>query len=209
MNFGYIEKSKHEIIKNYEKKDNKLIINYLDGSDKEVFLKDEIEEQILNKMLGQAKERNMSLTVKDVIDKRRHYILQEICNILLGFSSTLRLITSKMTENNLSFTLNAVTASGFCILAIINGVEYKIYNDQLKELKKYAIYLDLLNKLEKSNQLNINSLLKIEGNYVNINTLDNYSLKEIKELRNNIKNNMNYSKYFDDSYPSLTKNITK
>lgn len=205
MNFGYIGKPKHETIKNYEKFEDKIIINFLDGSSQEILLKDGTEEEILNKMLVQAKERDMSLTVKEIIDKRRHYLLQEICNILLGFSSTLRLITSKMTENNLSFTLNSITASGFCILAIINGVEFKIYNDELKELKKYAIYLDLLNKLEQSNQLNINSLLKIDGKYVNINTLDNYSLKEIRELINNI----NYSKTFDDSYPSLIKKITK
>ena len=58
MNYGYEGKEDKELIKRYNKDNDKIIINYLDGSQYEIMLNDENEKKILKDMLEQAIERN-------------------------------------------------------------------------------------------------------------------------------------------------------
>lgn len=94
-------------------------------------------------------------------------------------------------------------------MGIVSSCEFLEHKEKLNELKKHAIYLDLIDRLE-INQ-NSNDILKIEDKDVNINNLDNYSLKEIRRLRDNLKRNINYRDCFakENNYPEITKKLSK
>lgn len=189
MNYGYENKEDKEIIKNYNKENDILIINYLDGSQQEILLTDENEKKLLSEMLEQAKERNNSSTIEKTERSRNRFLFQEILCLLFASSNMLRAVRCSISNEKFLALVYPLLAGACGVLAVINDVEYKLYNEKLDEFKKYAVYIDLLNKLEKLNENEKNNLLKIENNYININTLDNFSLKEIKKLRNHIENN--------------------
>ena len=208
MNYGYENKIDKEIIKKYNKENDIIIINYLDGSQKEILLTDENEKKLLGEMLEQAKERNNSKTIEETERKRNRFLFQVIFCLLFGTSNALRAAKYSILNQRFFATAYPILVGACGVLAIINGVEYKLYNDKLKEFKKYAIYIDLINQLENLEDKDINNLLKIENQVVNINTLDNYSLKEIKKLRDTIKNNSIYVQMMSDK-KVLNKRINK
>ena len=75
--------------------------------------------------------------------------------------------------------------------------EEKFY-EEVSELKKYEIYLDLKKKLEENNDPNIFNGVKNKSKILNINTLDNYSLKDIKKIRENLKRSQSFSCYLEN-----------
>lgn len=211
MKFGYEGKQDKDIIKNFDKADDKIIINFLDGHTIELLLNDKNEEELLITMFNQANERNLSDTAEEIKDLRKHYLMYEIISISMCSSNCMNIIKHKIQGDRTFIILYSLLSLSFVIIAIINGKGYKIYNDKLKELKKYAIYIDLVDKLKKVEDINGNNILKINNINIDINNLDNYTLKEIRKLRDSIKNNINYTKYFDEkeSYSSLIKKLIK
>ena len=71
MKYGYGDYELGSLIKNYKKKNNKIIITFLDGTKKEEPLTNIKEEEILNKMLKQAIERNNNIKWKEILEKRK------------------------------------------------------------------------------------------------------------------------------------------
>ena len=76
------------------------------------------------------------------------------------------------------------------IFLIVDSLFYKLSSNEIKELKKYNIYLAVKDEIEKNKKENIN-----------INNLDNYSLKDLEEIRQNLIN----SKSKDDNSKKLVK----
>ena len=62
MNFGYEGKEDKEIIKRYSKDSDKIVINFLDGSQYEIPYTCHNEEKLLDDMIEQAIERNQKAT---------------------------------------------------------------------------------------------------------------------------------------------------
>jgi len=83
-----------------------------------------------------------------------------------------------------------------CIISsIVKDIYQKNKNDKRiknkkEELKKYAIYLDMKeeldNILENSNYHDLFNGVKSDEQVLNINTLDNFSLKDIKKINSNL-----------------------
>lgn len=211
MKFGYEGKQDKYIIKNFDKVKDKIIINFLDGHTIELLSNDKNEEELLITMFNQAKERNLSVTAEEIMDLRKHYLMHEIISFSMCSSNCMNTIRHKIQGYTTFTILYSLLSLCFVIIAIINGKGYKVYNDKLKELKKYAIYIDLVDKLKNIEDINGNNFLKINDINIDINNLDNFTLKEIRNLRDSIKNNSNYTKYFDEkeNYSSLIKKLIK
>lgn len=74
-----------------------------------------------------------------------------------------------------------------CIFIVIDGCKYYLENDEIKEIKKYGIYLNIMEDLERyKDNPNLLNNIKNMNEIPNINTLDNYSLKEIMQLEKNL-----------------------
>lgn len=71
---------------------------------------------------------------------------------------------------------------------IDNVPRYKSKYAEIKELEKYAIYLSIRAKLNNITDYRLFNGVKSQEILLNINTLDNYSLKDIRRIRNNLKN---------------------
>ena len=151
MKHGYNGANLEEIIKNYEKNDDKIIINFLDGGRYEVPLTKQNEINLLNKMFDQATERNNNLSIDELKKIKKLFINGAVINSVLCGQSVL----------------------------IGSAVEF--------------------NGIKKSK--NITPL--------NINTLDNYSLNDIKNIRDNLKKYEKYQSYFDseDNNKTFAKRI--
>lgn len=69
MKYEYLDKKANEVIRNYETKENKIVINLLNGDTYEIPLSKENEKKILNELLKQAEERNKF--ADEIIDKAK------------------------------------------------------------------------------------------------------------------------------------------
>ena len=173
MKHGYYGIDSSKLINNYKIEEDKIIITYLDYSTEELPYTKETENIIINKMLEQAIERDNSSTLNDASAAK---------NMSVIFGSTMGLITVANVYglyNNLSDYNNML----FGTLALITGTAVvtdlmilKKDSNELDELKKYRLYLSIRKELE-------------EQNNININTIDNYSLKDIKRLKKNLGKN--------------------
>lgn len=185
MKYGYGDYELGSLIKKYKKKNNKIIITFLDGTKKEEPLTNIKEEEILNKMLKQAIERNDNIKWEEILEKRKfskNNIIKDILFEIIGIS--LPYIHEYTGE--ISLFLGGTMG----IFLIVDSLFYKLSSNEIKELKKYDIYLDVKDEIEKNKKENIN-----------INNLDNYSLKDLEEIRQNLIN----SKSKDDNFKKLVK----
>ncbi len=153
---------------------------YLDGSRAEYSsFEDNHEEELKKIMLEQSIKRDKELykTYKDKLKKDT----LELSLILLGLAIT--------SEDNLMFL--------YCILFILLLIKAKMSIDNLikyKELNKYHNYLIIKEDLEKEENSNILDIIEFEKIYqipININTLDDYSDRDIKILKKEIERRKN------------------
>lgn len=75
------------------------------------------------------------------------------------------------------------------------------YSNKIDELKKYDIYLDIREQLEKIKYDNLFNGVTLKREILNINTLDNYSLNDIQKIKDNMNN------LEDDDYSFTKKKI--
>lgn len=208
MKYGYEGVELGELIQNYKISNDKIIITFLDGSNYEMPLTEKNEKALLNQMIQQAQERRESQSLYDAKQKRDKALIRMMP---LG-TFIMIIIASAITDlKNTKFLIGAL--SGITAIPLVtNGLAYKYRIDEIKELEKYDIYLSIAEKLENITDPNLfNGVTKQEEAF-NINTLDNYSLSDIKKIRDNLKRSEKYaSKYYDkiDSNPILTKKIGK
>lgn len=178
MKYVYGNVEKNEIIKNYKIVDNKIIVTYLDGSNLEFDLSR--ENELLDIMMRQAIERN-----DGVIDDLDNIHADSSGNAILWVIIT-------MYSSGLAVELaNRYKEFGVLVMPIIVSIPFifsgRKYKNLKDELIKYNIYLSMYEKLEKMEKAELFKGIKTDENILNINTLDNYSLKDIKTIKNNLE----------------------
>ncbi len=184
MKYGYDGINSSDLIGNYEILNDKIIIKYLDGSSSEIKYTKQDEIKLLNKMFNQAIARSNSYALYFAKSKKRDAIFNEV----LSFCA-LGLVNVPVNSNlMIEYIIPLIYNICFPIFAIHNYLKYSDVKDEVNELKKYDIYLHLRHTLLllKNNPNAFNGIEK-KGE-LNINTLDNYSLRDMKKIRNNLTN---------------------
>lgn len=179
--------NKSEIIDNYEKSESSIIINYLDGSNYVLPLSKENENKIMDLMIKQAILRDCTKNFEDIQDKKKTTFQNQIVSGLATIAfGGIAFLANKNEKDLITFIASIETIiSG--ITFIINGLAFMVNSEELNELVKYHLYLEYKERLDKEID-NINLFEGIRSNTIlNINTLDNYSLDEIKKIIANLK----------------------
>ena len=204
MNYGYEGANLSHIIKKYDIIDNKIVITFLDGHHREEPLTKQNEQKVLEEMLFQARDRSNSQALDEVSNMRKdelRWLMAEAgFTILAGLSACL--------AKQEWLRISAMILGGFAGGMTANWVlSYRRYNEVVKELVKYDIYLSMRQQLEENKDLNAFNGINNPHGLLNINTLDNYSLKEIKRIQNNL--DMISQANNQESSNQLVKKISK
>ena len=121
----------------------------------------------------------------------------------VGFT-VLNILNASTTDSKEMRVFASVLGSITALTVVTNGLNYKFKNDEIKELEKYDIYLQIRGRLEIINDPNLFNGVKKQQEPLNINTLDGYSLNDIIRIRDNLKRSEKYSTYFDRDVSNLT-----
>lgn len=189
MKYGYEGANLGELIQNYKIFNNKLIVTFLDNSICEKPLTKENEIELLNKMLEQAQSRSESSALHNAKSQ-----LQLTCCLSILSMTSVILNSKNVYDFSIKDYGDFITYFSF-LLTIIPGFifidnvpRYKSKYAEIKELEKYAIYLSIRTKLNNITDYRLFNGVKSQEILLNINTLDNYSLKDIRRIRDNLKN---------------------
>lgn len=195
-----------DVIQNYSIENDKIIINFLDGTHYEIALTEKNEQTLINKMLEQAQKRSDSGALQSLLVQSGLHLNISIFGALM-LTFVLGIYYSSEKLSSLSLSLSAVL---LLALEVLN-VRAIGLSDKVNELKKYDIYLSIRERLEQINDPNIFNGIDNGETLLNINTLDNYSLKEIKQIRQNLALCEEYYGSFEqvDSAPSFVKKFSK
>lgn len=163
-----------KFIQKYEINKNCLIITFLDQSKVEMPFSLDSEKRILEQMLNEASTRNQSANL-NVLENHRNLLADLDTFAILGMLYSLA-------DKNVIFLLFCL-----CFSLPISIDEQKIMK-QIEELEKYDIYSRIYEKLEKDIGMFL-SVAEQKRKELNINTLDEFSLKEIHELESLLDSN--------------------
>lgn len=206
MKYGYKGVELKNLIGKYEHNvsNNTIKITFLDDSSYEVPFTEENEQLILDKMLEQAKARSESNALQNAIQKRRI----DFPLIMLKLSAFMVNSANHNGANSKeSKIIYSVLGGLIAITIVLDGVELKFTSDEIKELKKYDIYLAIKDKLESKINCDTCNMTDSNLSTLNINTLDNYSLGEIKRIRDNLDKEEKLGQYFNK--PNQDKVLAK
>lgn len=179
--------NKGEIIDNYEKSESSIIINYLDGSNYVLPLSKENENKIMDLMIKQAILRDCTKNFEDIQDKKKITFQNQIVSGLATIAFGGIAFLANKNEKDLITLIASIETIISGITFIINGLAFMVNSEELNEIVKYHLYLEYKERLDKEID-NINLFEGIRSNTIlNINTLDNYSLDEIKKIIANLK----------------------
>lgn len=181
------EEERYKVIENYEIKNGKIIIKYLDGH-KSDFLpySIELEKNILKLMEAQAIERDLkykdylnALDKSTFIKKIKTGIWAVPTVVMVSFFYEV-LGTDSMYDDALAGLLFCVSVAKLALNVKGLGRNNKVRN----ELIKYHIYLNMKEKLDKYDKEKVFS--GVNKRNLDINTLDNFSLKDIEKIKSNL-----------------------
>ena len=196
MLYGYEGADNSDIIKNYSTNKGKIIINYLDGSTYEVPLTEENEKAILDVMLQEAKDRDESDALQNAKDKKMRSLLMLLPSITCAVVGGGLLVNGCLDYNVGKSEVEALYAKVFLgsVLASLGsvtlfgtGISLTYSKKEIEELRKYHLYLKIKDEYENSNDENKRCGINPSRPELNINTLDEYRLKEIKKIESNLK----------------------
>ena len=199
MKHGYEGAESGELIQNYKTSNDKIIITFLDGTNYEIPLTEENEIDLLNQIKS---------SIYDLKQKRKKALIWTMTQV--GFT-ILNIVNASTTDSKGMRVFASILGGITAFNVVIKGLDYKFKNDEIKELEKYEIYLQIRARLENINDPNLFNGIRKQETPLNINTLDNYSLNDIIKIRDNLKRSEKYSSYFDKdgNNPTLTKKIGK
>jgi len=178
-----------DTIKKYEVMDDQIIVTSLTDVKYSVSLKD--EHILIKTMIEQAKSRNEKVNfieLKNNLKKIKSRIITEIG--IITINAGVPIINRDYDEIMAMFQFVVVLSSILLTLDIKDFIEDK---KEYEELEKYRIFFNIKEDLKKLSFV-LCGLKKIPTENININTIDNYSLKNMKEIRKNleqIKNSFN------------------
>lgn len=187
MKYAYEGADKEEIISSYKIVGENIIVNFLDGSSIKIPLALMGEQEVQNEMLKQAKDRNDSDTYKRVINGGKAQLLAILLNCLTILLNT--------TNDNMPTLKLLLTCASACCIALC-GKNYLDSEKESKDIEKYDIYLKIKPRLDRLN----NSNLFNGGKEPNINTLDSFSLEDIKQIKENLKRVEYFSRYRNSDF---------
>ncbi len=181
MTFGYSGAENRDLIEYFEFIDEVLKINYLDGTYGLVPYSEKEVEKIKKLMLQQAIDRQNSTALVDETKERNENLGMAIFLFLYASLYFIKL-------HKMDFCVSSLISSTAMLFDVYSLYLLKKSNDKIKELNKYAIFLKYHEKIEKySLDPKLYKKIKGEDNYLDINTLDEYSLEELKQIRRNIR----------------------
>ena len=180
MKYWYFSDEEQEIIKNYSVEDDKIIITYLDNSIKIMNNTKENFDMIINLMIEQATQY---VLLDEAFNKKDLKTYKSIFGIGILYLSTNGLLPLCFDVKDLRNIFIAFLVSG-SILTIVSAFAMKETNNRINDIEKYKIFLQMINN---------NNLEKFDSN-LNINTLDNYSLKDIKNIELTLKRSKDFRK---------------
>lgn len=161
-------------------------VTYLDGKKDRVVYNSENYNKILDIMIEQAKKYTLKKDkeIKDLKSDKKFIVWVDIISfilILLSFFVSLPIVT---------------TIGSLSLSFILSIVGFPIINNKIKDLEKYAMYLDNFEKdieeynkiIVKEEQLGKTIGIKeiVNKNLHDITDLDKYSLNELKEIREKV-----------------------
>lgn len=186
MKFGYEGEDDSILVSNYKKLDGKIIIRFLDGSEKEIELTDSNEKVLLNEMLNQAIRRDNITSVSELKKVKNKYLsLFFMQLVLIYLNSYIYANANDASTKMVSFIFASISG----IFAGIDGKGFTVSRKMIEELQKYNVFLDLRHELEEYKNISeIYKGIKLVSDEININTLDFYSLGDLKKLKKNLIN---------------------
>lgn len=184
MKYGYGNIPKGELIQNYKILCDKIVITYLDGTYYEIPLTKENEDDLLNQMIKQAQDRSQSSALSKAKNERKGTNISPFFQILTFLIIEYGIVYGD--DKMLKIIVATGLGCGFCFAKVNELSKFKI--GEVGELTKYDIYLSMREELEEYiEDPNLFNGIKDKPAKLNINTLDDYSLKDIKTVQKNLK----------------------
>lgn len=180
MKFTYDEADKSQTISCYEVDGIKYIIKYLDGTkDEFISYNPDEERKLQEKMIEQAIDRDAHISLEDLKQNKK------ACKLL----TILAIITSAIFLKRGEDTLKWITI----IEGLISGLGFIEERKKINELVKYRIFLEIMNDIKKVHESELLKCIEFDNFYqipLNINTLDGYSLNDMKKIRARLYNKL-------------------
>ena len=191
----YVIGSREDFVTNYEIKNDNLIIHYSKGKDLIVPYSKKNECEVLRKMRYQVNQfiEEENNCKSDVKGKNPEWIDKQISfAIFVIFSAFLAIGT-------IGFSL--ITSFSILCCSLYFTKKFVNFSYQIRELKKIKEFLsreDEINNYLKSNANSLSCLnenqknyvvqtIKIKENIIDLNTIDNFTLKDLQKIKTDIK----------------------
>ena len=203
MKYTYEGTPSKEIIKNYKKENGKIIVTFLDNSKYEMSLTEENERKLLDMMLKQAEEFIQNTPTHNYkVNLKASSAFAFMCGMTIPIFNELQDDVSSKDQFLLNFLVKVI---GITVVANILMAKHTF--NKLNCIEKYKIYLEVRSRLERVDNPNLYNGIKREEK-LNINSLDNYSLKDLKNIRSNLERYENFSSfsYASSQDKTLSKN---
>ena len=191
---------KEETIKGYRILNNSIIVTYLDDSLKTFPYTKDNEAVIVNEMLKQAKYRESKLYSAYMSNKiGKAYSDDAFAFSLFSISAVSSvavtyLIASTTNSSPASIVALAVTFGIVDVITLRTSIDasknQKKISKELADVEKYHIYLEIKDAIEhlpKSELYELYNGIKSKASTLNINTIDEFSLKDLKKISDNLR----------------------
>lgn len=184
MKFSYEGANLGEIIRKYEVSDEMIAIYLLDRKNPFVIpYNTDVEQKIQECMIEQAKKRQERMNLNEYNKQLSNAVLVSLFGGVFSVFSTAGLMTAEQVNAQSYFGGLLVYTSSATILSSLIALKQ---NKKVKELKKYDIYLSISEQLNNVCDTRLYEGISSKRQNLNINTLDNYSLKELESIRDNL-----------------------
>ena len=187
MRYWYDEDTLDKTIRFYRKLDDSIMVFYFNGNVEEIKYNEDIEKELIQDMLNQAEARNVNISVSDLKKLGLRSDIKLFTAISVGFiGGIIANVQSVEDTTRLIFGWTTLISSVF---AFLEEKKNSSIGKQIEELEKYKLYLSMRREIEDNfNQSTFKGIKFFDGNF-NINTLDDYSLEEVKKIKHNLQKN--------------------
>lgn len=187
MKYWYDDADCDKAIKLYMIEDNKIIVFYFNGEVSIMKYREDIERELIGEMISQAEKRDSEVSIEYL---KYNNLISDI-----KLFSTISLGIFGCISANIESMNNSVRFVGGCmsvvsaLLAFLEEKKNTTFSKQIEELEKYKLYLNMRKELEDNfNEQTFRGIKLFDGKF-DINTLDHYSLGEIKKIKKNLDKN--------------------
>lgn len=197
MKNGYEGISNSQLISRFTEDDGEYFVEFLDGAYYKVPMNAKNKQELLDIMMEQAVERNNSNALKKAKSKRAKAVLAICAEAIVATASVL---VSQRSDNDIAKIVSTIVGSVAGIGIIVNGIKYSIDKSEIDELRKYAIFIKIKDRLEECVDPNLFNGVGEKADVLNINTLDNYTLRDLQIIKENLDRSSKLYSHFDMEY---------